>query len=90
MNYSDQVKLDRFTENPKIEGKSQHSKNLKYKFFKNGTLFVSCKGSHHIAWFKEINKGKITGCLDRFCRDCGIVECERSGKSRVKRGKSQK
>lgn len=55
--------------------------NLKYRFSKNGTIAVSCKGSHHLAWYKERTKDDIQGCLNHFCRDCPILDCERSGKS---------
>ena len=64
--------LDRFTENPKIERKSKHSKNLKYKFFKNGTLRVSCKGSKHLVWERDVKPERIGKCLDRFCWDCEL------------------
>lgn len=68
--------------------KSQHSRNLKHKLFKNGTLRIACKGSKHLVWERDVKPERIKKCLDRFCWDCGIVECERSG--RRKRGKSQK
>jgi len=56
--------------------------NLKHKVSKNGTIAVSCKGSHHLAWYKERKEEDIQKCLDHFCRDCPILECERNGKSK--------
>ena len=53
--------------------------NLKFKLFKSGTLRVSCKGSHHLAWFGDkwhpTKESEIDECLQKFCQRCEIQNC---------------